>query len=280
MKNFSQNYIDGVIGREATTLATCFRFQLNDGRILGFTTLDRDVVFIEEPQLIYKTSSISKTAFSASNSMSVDNIDGDLIIDNDMINVKDLEHGVYDNASIRVFRFNYMITPRSLNDIDKIVEGVVGEVSRSKNQYNCEFRSKTQFLQNKVVEKASPICPYILGDSNCTKDLTNFTFLTTITEVINNTTFKINLTKDNNFFSYGKVTYLTGQSANTSSDINYNVGNEIHIQVPTNYSFAVGDEIRIIAGCDKTVNSCVNKFNNVINFGGLQFIQGYKSSSS
>ena len=46
MKTFSQNYYNNVIATDVTTIATCFRIELKDGRILGFTTNTRDTVYL------------------------------------------------------------------------------------------------------------------------------------------------------------------------------------------------------------------------------------------
>lgn len=276
MKSFSTQYYNNVIASELTTLATCFRIELQDGRILGFTTNVRSVVFEDEPSLIYETASASKTAFSSTNTMSVDNIDATILLDSDKITKQDLEKGVYDNSKIRVFRFDYSIKPYNYNNIDKVVEGIVGEVTRNKNSYSTEFRSKTQFMQNTVVNVVAPTCRATLGDSKCRKDLTDFTFYANISAVNDFTTFTIDLStaKEDHYFAYGTVEFLSGESVGLIQEIKDNTGNLIKLQLPSVYTFAVNDQIKIIAGCDKKKATCKDKFNNVVNFRGFSFVPG------
>lgn len=276
MKNFSTQYYNNVIASELTSIATCFRIELQDGRILGFTTNVRSVVFEDEPFLIYETASASKTAFSSTNTMAVDNIDATILLDSDKITKEDLEKGVYDNSKIRVFRFDYSIKPYSYTNIDKVTEGIVGEVTRNKNSYSTEFRSKTQYMQNTVVNVVAPTCRAILGDSKCRKDLTDFTFLATINTVNDFTTFTIDLptSKEDHYFAYGNVEFLTGKSSGLVQEIKDNTGNSIKLQLPSVYTFSIGDQVKIIAGCDKKKNTCKDKFNNVVNFRGFSFVPG------
>lgn len=281
MKNFSSLYYNNVIGVEATTIATCFRLELKDGRILGFTTCSDDVIFQEEPNLTYLTASASKTAFSATNSMAVDNMDATILIESDEITKTDLEKGVYDDAKLRVFRFNYQLKPFSYNDIDKIVEGTVGEVTRNKGTYTTEFRSKTQYLQNSVIETVTPTCRANLGDERCRKDLTNFIFDGVITSVTDFTTITIDVLKEDHYFAYGNLFFTSGLSASDDGhEVKDNIGNTITLQLPSEYTFAVGDTIRIRAGCDKLKTTCINKFNNVLNFRGFSFVPGLDSLTS
>jgi len=46
---------------------------------------------------------------------------------------------------------------------------------------------------------------------------------------------------------------------------------------PTKLLRATGDEFTVTAGCDKAVDTCISKFNNVIIFRGFPFILGYNS---
>lgn len=47
-------------------------------------------------------------------------------------------------------------------------------------------------------------------------------------------------------------------------------GSQLRVSVP--YSLNVGDEISVLAGCDRTWQTCYGKFNNIVNFGGFPFL--------
>ncbi len=40
----------------------------------------------------------------------------------------------------------------------------------------------------------------------------------------------------------------------------------------TTTSLKLGDTVDLILGCDNTYTTCLNKFNNLINFGGFMFL--------
>ena len=42
----------------------------------------------------------------------------------------------------------------------------------------------------------------------------------------------------------------------------------------TPYKMEIGDQFEVIAGCDKQFNTCINKFNNAINFRGEPHLPG------
>ena len=49
---------------------------------------------------------------------------------------------------------------------------------------------------------------------------------------------------------------------------------QITLVLPMGSDIAVGDSFNIIAGCDKTVSICSERFNNIINFRGFPDIPG------
>ena len=44
---------------------------------------------------------------------------------------------------------------------------------------------------------------------------------------------------------------------------------EIDLGIP---GLAVGNVLQTLPGCDRTINTCINKFNNVDNYGGFPYI--------
>jgi uncharacterized phage protein (TIGR02218 family) len=51
----------------------------------------------------------------------------------------------------------------------------------------------------------------------------------------------------------------------------YHSSNVIYIDRPFNNA-QIGDTFTVYAGCDLSANTCRNKFNNILNFGGLEFL--------
>ena len=49
---------------------------------------------------------------------------------------------------------------------------------------------------------------------------------------------------------------------------------DIEVQLPFPAPVAVGDTFTIVAGCNGLKSTCISKFNNLVNYGGFEFIPG------
>jgi uncharacterized phage protein (TIGR02218 family) len=71
------------------------------------------------------------------------------------------------------------------------------------------------------------------------------------------------------------VTFLTGANAGAQREIRlHGEDGQLFVYDPLPFDIEVGDDVRLVAGCDKTLATCRDKFNNVINFRGEPFIPG------
>jgi uncharacterized phage protein (TIGR02218 family) len=73
-------------------------------------------------------------------------------------------------------------------------------------------------------------------------------------------------TKDDHYFRFGKAVF-NGHSRL----ITYHVGEIIKIRYSIPY-LAIGSTVETTAGCDGDIETCRDKFNNVVNFGGHPYI--------
>ncbi len=158
------------LSAEVTTLAICWELALRNGKSVGFTNHDYDL-------LIGNIRYFAKSGFTASailsdSSMAVDNLDIEGIIDHHLITESDILSGAYDYAEIKVFMVNY-------NNIDsgilKLRRGWLGEVKLSKERFIVEIRGLIQAFSGKLGEVYSPNCRAIFGDKSCKISLTDNT---------------------------------------------------------------------------------------------------------
>lgn len=276
MKTLSQTYKESIIGKQVVTLATCFKIILRDGTKLGFTTHTRNITFNDEPNLIYKTAKFTPTAVSKSSQMNVDNMNADLLIDHTTIKDEDLERGLWNNAKVFVFRFNWMIKPYLYNNIEKIIDGEIGQMERKNGIFMVEFRSKTQYLQNNIVDVTKATCNAKFGDARCKIDLDNHTFFDTVATKTNNRIFTAStLTNTDGDFNGGIIEFTSGDATGRKMEIkNYTASTKkIELQLPLNFNINTGDSFKIIRGCNKIKSRC-KEFSNVVNFRGFTFVPG------
>jgi uncharacterized phage protein (TIGR02218 family) len=79
-------------------------------------------------------------------------------------------------------------------------------------------------------------------------------------------------------FSRGKLTWTSGANAGLAVEVKANsaAGSvaRISLFLPAPEPIEVGDTFSITAGCDKSFDTCRNRFDNVLNFGGFPHIPG------
>ena len=270
MKNISAELKTHISG-EVTTLATCWHLERRDGVVLGFTDHDNDLVV---EALTYKAATgFTPSAVQTTSSFAVDNLDIEGMLDSSAITENDIMAGLYDYAEIEVFMVNYIdLTQGKMN----LRSGWLGEVSFSQNRFVTEVRGLTQSLAQKIGDVFSPTCRALLGDARCKIDLEDFTFEAEVTGVIDKRVFSASsLVNPTEFFSAGKIKFTSGANLNLEMEVkDYVLGGNIALVLPLPYVVEVGDEFEIVAGCDKSFNTCIDKFENAVNFHGEPHVPG------
>lgn len=103
-----------------------------------------------------------------------------------------------------------------------------------------------------------------------------------ITTVIDQQTFEVSWPNGadprevDNWFSYGAATWETGNNAGAIMEVRAYDASEarITLYLPMVQEIEVGDELTVYAGCDKRLDTCIDKFSNVLNFRGEPYVPG------
>ena len=270
MKNISTDLKNHIAG-EVTCLATCWKITRRDSQIFGFTEHDKDIVV--DGVTYIASSGFTPSAVQSSASLAVDNLDIEGMLDSEFITEQDLMAGLYDFAEVEVFLVNYEdISQGKL----KLKTGWLGEVRLQKNKFVAEVRSLTQKLNARVCSSYSPTCRVKFGGPECKKVLASFTFAASVSGVSSRQVFApTGLSQANGYFNYGVVEFTSGNNAGLSMEVkDYKLGGNITLALPMPYEIEAGDDFEIITGCDKHINTCINKFNNAVNFRGEPHVPG------
>lgn len=255
---------------EVTTLATCWRIIRADELEIGFTDHDSP---LEIENLTYSSiSGFNSTTIESKSNMSVDNMEVECVILQSQITEHDLLAGLYDYAEVEVFLVNYEdLTQGKL----LLKRGRLGEVTLNKQLFHAEIRGLTQHLSQTIGSVYSPTCRAILGDNRCRVPLERFTINAEVSEVFSSNSFYADTLQQNaDYFTGGEVSWLSGANASIKMEVKEFSNGVVTLALPMGKCITSGDSFSIIAGCDKCKDTCINKFNNIINFRGEPDLPG------
>lgn len=258
-------HLDG----EVTTLACLWRLERVDGWVRGFTDHDQDITYLGLSYLA--STGFLPSAIKSGADLSVDNLDVDGFLDDDALRPEDLTAGRFDGARIDIMLVNWADLAQGHILLRR---GWLGEVKRADQRFSAEVRGIANRLQQTSGKLYSRLCRTDLGSSECTVSLTPLTDTLAISAVASGDTFTAPTARGSGFYTFGACTFLTGANAGAATEILTHVGQSVTLFTPMPRPIAVGDQVRLVAGCDKTIETCHARFGNVLNFRGEPHIPG------
>ncbi|HVW55370.1 MAG TPA: DUF2163 domain-containing protein [Rhizobiaceae bacterium] len=260
----------------ATTVCQCWKLTRKDGTVLGFT--DHDL-----PLVVDGVSFEPQTGFTASEARSslglaVDTVDIEGALSSTAIDEADIEAGRYDGAIVETMLVNW----QEPADFAMIRKAVVGKITRNDGALTAELESLTQSLDQPNGRYARRGCDAELGDTHCRFDLTRAGFSgdgTVISRETEDTLLVSGLdTFEAGWFANGLLTWTSGASSGTAERIvEHQVkpdGVALKFWQDGPVQPEPGDTFHIVAGCDKSFETCKAKFANPLNFRGFPHLPG------
>jgi uncharacterized phage protein (TIGR02218 family) len=261
------------------TLALCVKVVRRDGVAFTFTSHDRNITLLENlTEIVYLArNSVEVSALRQEAAGSVDNVEITGLLQSDLVTAEDIRAGLFDGAYIEFFVVNY----RNLAMGRLVLQtGTLGEVSFETSKFTAEIRSMSQLIAQQVGELISPLCRVKqLGDSRCQVNLEDYQFTRTVAIIDDIYTIRFEVdTHPDDYFTYGRVIAVTGANAGIDREIKQhtNVASTAYVVLQEAFpeAFEVGDEVTLEAGCDRRSVTCINRFDNIINFRGEPHVPG------
>lgn len=267
------------IGAGSTSLTRVWTITRADLAVRRFTSLDRD---IEVAGNLYRASSAftisditaSKARGAQSVEMRVQTAD-----DGFSIGFDDLVRGLYDNASVVVEIVDFE-EPGAGTIV--LFDGFVGDIEAgTKGSATVELVGRLKRAQQNLLEVFTPECRADLYDGRCRVDQALFAGAGQVTSVVGARSFNVGLAGsfEDHYFSFGTITWTTGDNAGSSVEVLQQAAldatqDTIVLALATPRPVQANDGFDIFAGCDKSPNTCINKFANIVNFRGEPFVPG------
>jgi uncharacterized phage protein (TIGR02218 family) len=258
-----------------TTLCRCWAVTRRDGVVLGFTDHDGDLRFDD---IVFRAGSgLTAMALQQGTGLAVDNTEAMGALSDAAISEVDIETGRYDGAEVRCWLVNWGdVTQRALQFC-----GAIGDMRRSGSAFQAELLGLTDLLNRPVGRVYQKPCAAVLGDAACGKDLDMPGYRTeAVVSAVDGAALQFGAVPgfDNGWFRRGVLDVLDGLGIGLRGMVKQDVARadgarEMTLWAPLS-GLAVGDRVRLTAGCDKRMETCRLKFANLVNFQGFPDIPG------
>ena len=254
-----------------TQIARAWAITRRDGLVLGFTDHDGELSFAGIR--FRPDAGLTAQAVVQGAGLSVDNTEAIGALSDGAIEERDIIAGRWDDAELSQWEVNW--TDPAEHRL--IFRGHLGEVTRSGGAFKAELRGLSEPLNQPVGRVFHPRCSAVLGDAACQVDMTQ-PGLTGDGKIVAIEAGRFQLAGfagfDDRWFERGRLLVISGEATDIGGHIKNdratpNGGREVDLWTQTGIMPAVGDRVRLYAGCDKSVGSCRLKFKNFLNFRGF-----------
>ena len=257
-----------------TTLCHCWRVALRNGETMGFT--DHDVVLAFDGTSFEAQSGFTGSEIESSLGLSVDNLDAMGALESGRLDEARLRAGDFDHAEVEIWRVNW----RDVAQRVLMRKGHLGEVRIADGTFTVEVRGLAHLLNQQKGRIYQNGCDAILGDDRCGVNTSDSAFRATgVVVSLQETRLVLSgLSSGEDWFTRGTATWLTGEGAGRSLTVKRqrtHAGETLieFWQAPP-FAVAVGEQVSLLAGCDKQFATCQSKFSNAENFRGFPHMPG------
>lgn len=259
----------------ATTVCRCWAVGPRGRDTLGFTDHDQDLSFdgIE----FRSDRGFAASALEQSTGLAVDNSEVVGVLNDPAITETDIAAGRFDGAAVRVWQVNW--TDPAQRRL--IFRGSLGQIERSGKTFRAELRSLADRLQVPVGRAYQTPCSAVLGDARCGIALVDSAFaVEAVCSAIEGgvaLTFP-ELAHAEGWFARGRLVVVDGAAEGVVGSIKRDRivagSRQIELWEMLSAGFSPGDRVRLEVGCDKRLETCRTKFDNILNFRGFPDIPG------
>lgn len=177
----------------------------------------------------------------------------------------DILRGVYDNARVDAYEFDWRHGKRYRHDV-----WYIDELTHDGRTWSATLTTSAKFLQRTVGDIYSSLCPAVLGDQRCGATVTPVDM--TVSAVLDSQLEFDQATTTSyatGWFRFGVVEWLSGSNVGTKQRVRASVqSGRFTLSFPTRFPIRVGDTFRATPGCDKLATTCRDKFANLLNYRG------------
>jgi uncharacterized phage protein (TIGR02218 family) len=264
MKNLNNSTVE-LLNDSGFNFVKCFKITPKNQEVLTYTENGKDLVIGD---LVYKSGggmdlkTIGQYDDATENDINIVGFvnDGD-------ISERDVASGKFDDAEIDIFLVN-----KDEPNGEKIYlsKGYFRDIQLMDDKFFVNIEGVLSVLKKPITENYSPLCRASFCDMRCKLNREDYTFVGSIDGINSSISFFSTALIDfeKNYFKYGIITFVDGENIGQKIEIGENNQGTVILNNNPSRDMSVGDNFTIVAGCDKTIETCAEKFDNNINFRG------------
>jgi len=259
-----------------TTLCRCWAITRKDGVVFGFTDHDQPLEF---DGIVFKANTgLSALALQQSTGLSIDNTEAVGGLSDAAVTEEDIEAGRFDGADVMAWLVNWADKDARWLQF----RGSIGELRRAGGAFHAELRGLTEALNRPLGRVFQKPCTAVLGDAGCGFDTSTegYSVDIAVANVGEKRVFRWDALAgfEPGWFARGRLQVLDGAAQGLWGTIKWDrdtdEGRTIELWEPVRGAIAQGTQVRLLAGCDKRMETCRLKFNNLLNYQGFPDIPG------
>ena len=259
-----------------TTVCHAWVINRRDGAQFAFT--DHDVALTFEGITFRADSGLGAKAIAQSTGLSVDNTEAIGALSHASIREDEIEQGRFDGAEVQAWLVNWADTSQCWLQF----RGSIGELRRVDGAFRAELRGLTVALNRPLGRVYQKPCTAVLGDGQCQFDTNLEGYAKTLAVQTQKDArefiWQDFLGFEDGWFGRGRFEVLDGPAGGLWGMIKHDrlkgPTRSVELWEPIRGAVGPGTNVRLIAGCDKRLETCRLKFNNLINFQGFPDLPG------
>ena len=259
-----------------TTVCHAWAITRRDGKVFAFTDHDGPLAFAGYE--FRADTGLSALALAQTTGLSVDNSEALGALSDASLREDEIEQGRFDDAEVRGWLVNWADTAQHWLNF----RGTLGELTRADGGFRAELRGLTEGLNQPLGRVYQKACSAVLGDGSCRFDtsLPGYAQTLAVAQVTGARRFVWEQFEafDTDWFTRGRLEVLDGPAKGLWSTIKSDRSEDgrrvIELWEPVRGPVGTGTQVRLVAGCDKRVQTCRLKFNNFDNYQGFPDLPG------
>ncbi|MEE4154456.1 MAG: DUF2163 domain-containing protein [Erythrobacter sp.] len=253
--------------RELDSVATFWRILRRDGVALGFTSHDRNLYF---GGICHRAApGMLPAAIRLSSRIDDDSAEVEGALSHDAIRADELRTGLYDAASILIGVVDWETLQNHV-----LYSGALGAIEDNGRSFSAEMRSAKHVLEADIVPRTSPTCRALFCGPGCGLSRTRFMTRHRVISVdLEKNAVELSGTLPEGVLD-GELRFLEGPQTGKAFGILAVDGTFVTLDEAIADGLAIETAVELLEGCDHTLVTCAERFQNSKNFRGEPFLPG------